>query len=254
MSVPMPPGTSPTAQKKPFYKQWWFITLVAVIVLVVIGQALGAGDEQSGDQSAAQSEPAAAATPSADAETVLVPDVVGMKGDAAKEAITAAGITSATLLQDETGEHSIWDAANWTVTSQEPEAGTSMAPADVVTLIVSHDTDEATPEATETPDLAKRTHDEYLNAWGVDDLSELAGDPAVTVAAPAITEWEDVSAGTIRVHVQESLSDDRAHELGRNILSLTGLQVADLDTVVVRGTDGVDVNVYSTEVPLLSQR
>ncbi len=251
MRFPAKPNQVPKpTQKRPFYTQWWFIVLVVLFFVVVIGSGIASERGQSGPQST----PTASPTTSAESSAVTIPDVVGMKGDAAKDVLTAAGITGLVTLEDETGEEGVWDASNWTVTSQDPAAGTQVSPADAVVLKVHHDSEDASSGTSITSDLAQRTHDEYLNAWGVDDLSELAGDPAVTVAAPAITEWEDVSAGTIRVYVQENLSDDRAHELGRNILSLTGLQVTDLDTVVVRGADGVDVNVYSTEVPLLSQR
>lgn len=144
MSVPNQPGPVPRpAPKKPFYKRWWFITLVVVILLVTIGQALGGGGAQSG----AQSEPAASVTQSTDAETVTVPDVVGMKGDAAKDAISAAGISGVPTLEDEAGEESVWDASNWTVTSQDPAAGTSIDPSTTITLKVHHDTPEPTSGA-----------------------------------------------------------------------------------------------------------
>lgn len=132
-------------------------------------------------------------------------------------------------------------------------------PAPVVTTeapVVEEEPEEPVEEEpVEEPvaDLADRTHTEYLNAWGVNDLIELAGAEGVTLPVWAIVEWEDMYAGTIRVYVQEDITRDVAEDIGHNILSLTGMQVEDLDVVVVRGIDGIDVNTYRRDVPLLNQ-
>lgn len=123
-------------KKKPFYRRWWFIALVIVVALVVIGLATGGGGDQPAAQSAAQSGKATTT------EAMLVPDVVGMKGDAAKAALVAAGITAPATMEDAAGEEGVWDASNWTVTAQDPAAGTSAKPSTAVTLKVHHDTPE----------------------------------------------------------------------------------------------------------------
>lgn len=69
------PTTPAPAAKKPFYKRWWFIAVVAVIALAALGKALGvkgttpeaAAQSASAPAAAAASEPAPAAAPTAEA-------------------------------------------------------------------------------------------------------------------------------------------------------------------------------------------
>ena len=146
----------------------------------------------------------------------------------------------------------IGNAINGGTPETQPEptvTAEASAPEETEAEPVAEEPTEEAPVA----DLAARTHAEYLNAWGVSDLIELAGAEGVTIAAYAIYEWEDIGAGTIRVYVQENLTKDEAVYLGENVLSLTGLNIEDLDTVVIRGADGIDVNTYRRNVPLLNQ-
>ena len=62
-----PAPTAPRPQlKKPFYKRWWFIAIVSIVVIAAIGQALEEG-KTSSSKSASQSQnaPEAKAAPQA---------------------------------------------------------------------------------------------------------------------------------------------------------------------------------------------
>ncbi|QAB18717.1 hypothetical protein Leucomu_13070 [Leucobacter muris] len=118
------------------------------------------------------------------------------------------------------------------------------APREMATPEPAPVTEAPVEDAAPASDLAARTHQEYLNAWGASDLIELAAADGVTKPIYAITEWEDMYDGTIRVYVQETIDKPTAQEMGQNILSLTAQNVPDLETVVIRGADGVDVNVF----------
>lgn len=109
-------------------------------------------------------------------------------------------------------------------------------------------------EETESKDLAKRVESQFLSAWGVSSLSELRHmeDMPAESLVPYITGFEDVSSGTVRVFVQTDLSKSEAEQLGRNVLTMTGMEIKELNTVVVRGTDGIDVNYFRSSVPGLS--
>ena len=167
-----------------------------------------------------------------------VADVAGQNAKDAADTLKAAGFAT----EYDAGKETVFKPSNWTVDSTTPVAGESAPKGSTIVLHVSKSGDAASPAA--QTDLAGRTEAAYLNAWGVSSLSELAGQPGVTVPAAAITQWEDVSSGTIRVYVQEKLAKSDAKTLGQNIWGLTHDVVTDLATVVVRGADGVDVNYF----------
>ena len=74
-----------------------------------------------------------------------------------------------------------------------------------------------------------------------------AGFPGgITASSPlfAITQYEDVSSGTVRVYVQENLDDAGRNEIAKQVINMSGIPAAELSTVVVRDASGVDSNHY----------
>ena len=80
---------------------------------------------------------------------ITMPDVVGMRGDAAAEALRSAGLTATPTLTDAEGKESVWMPSGWTVTTQDPAAGTVVAADESLSLTVGRDEAEvkATQEA-----------------------------------------------------------------------------------------------------------
>ena len=59
-----------------------------------------------------------------------------------------------------------------------------------------------------------------------------------------VTEYEDVSDGTVRVYVQETLTDTGRDEVARHVFNMSGMTSDELSTVVVRDASGKDSNHY----------
>ena len=78
---------------------------------------------------------------------VAVPDVVGMKGDAAAEALKTAGLTQSPNYTDVDGKESVWKPSNWSVTAQDPAAGAQVPADQTITLTVNHDSAKAAASA-----------------------------------------------------------------------------------------------------------
>lgn len=92
--------------------------------------------------------------------------------------------------------------------------------------------------------FAKKVEKTVLDAAAVDKFSELGSDSP----AFAVTKVEDISSGTIRVYVQDSLTDDQSADVARWFMNM-GCGSDDslkLDTVVVRDTSGVDRNNFTS--------
>ncbi|BDA65148.1 excalibur calcium-binding domain-containing protein [Actinomyces capricornis] len=110
------------------------LALASVVILSLILSGCGS-TEAAGRASQA---------PSASQEaTVTVPEVVGMKGDAAVEALEAAGLTRSPTFKDADGQESVWKKSNWSVVTQDPAAGTAVPADQEVTLMVNHDSADA---------------------------------------------------------------------------------------------------------------
>ena len=135
-------------QNKPFYKQWWFIVIAVIVGLILIGSLMNPKTKDSSKTA----EPSTASTTTESSTEITIPNVVGMRGDEARATLEALGRVDVSF-KDEAGKKIVLDVTNWTVTSQTPEAGTTLARDAKVTLFVHHDTDDAKPtDKSTTPD------------------------------------------------------------------------------------------------------
>ena len=140
MSVSQP-TTVPERGWRPFLRRWWWAIAIAVVVLGILGNPPGSG---------AKKPTTAAQTASTRPASVTMPDLSGMAGDKAAEALTAAGITSVPSFKDEAGKETVIMRSNWSVTGQSPSAGESVAANVAVTLTVHHDSADAAASAEAT--------------------------------------------------------------------------------------------------------
>ena len=125
-----------------FLRRWWWAIAIVVVVLGILGNPPGGGAKTTAT-TAAQ---AASTTPA----SLTMPDLAGMTGDKAAEALKAAGITSIPSFKDEAGEETVIKWSNWSVTGQTPSAGASIAANAAVTLTVHHDSADAAASAAAT--------------------------------------------------------------------------------------------------------
>lgn len=140
MSVSQP-AAAPERGWRPFLRRWWWAIAIAVVVLGILGNPPGSG---------AKKPTTAAQTASTTPASVTMPDLSGMAGDKAAEALTAAGITSIPSFKDEAGKEKVVKRSNWSVTGQSPSAGESVAANVAVTLTVHHDSADAAASAEAT--------------------------------------------------------------------------------------------------------
>lgn len=108
---------------------------------MVVAPALSACDEAPEKPSASASQSAAA-----DAQ-VTVPDVVSMKVDQARSALSGAGLTGTVNLKDVKGVAQAKKESEWSVVSQTPAAGEKVAAAQGISLVVRNDVAEAEASA-----------------------------------------------------------------------------------------------------------
>lgn len=108
---------------------------------MVVAPALSACDE-------APEKPSASASQSAVADAqVTVPDVVSMKVDQARSALSGAGLTGTVNLKDVKGVAQAKKESEWSVVSQTPAAGEKVAAAQGISLVVRNDVAEAEASA-----------------------------------------------------------------------------------------------------------
>ena len=127
----------------------WLVALVIVLVPAVSGC-----DDSAAHEAAPAS--AAATTPAA----VEVPDVVGMKGDDAADALKKAGLSKTPSYTDADGEESVWAPGNWSVTAQDPAAGERVPADQEITLTVNHDSADAAASASAAAEATEQAAQE----------------------------------------------------------------------------------------------
>lgn len=130
-----PQSVSPRRRSRLLSASSWFVALALVLTPAL------AGCDQASAKKTASSEATTAQT------TIEVPDVVGLKGDAAVDALEKAGLTEDPTFKDVDGKESVWKKSNWSVTAQDPTAGEQVAADREITLTVTHDSAHAEASA-----------------------------------------------------------------------------------------------------------
>jgi excalibur domain protein len=133
--VSAPQSVSPRRRSRLLSASSWFLALALVLT-----PALAGCDQASAKKTAS---PEATTTQT----TIEVPDVVGLKGDAAVDALEKAGLTEDPTFKDVDGKESVWKKSNWSVTAQDPAAGEQVAADREITLTVTHDSAHAEASA-----------------------------------------------------------------------------------------------------------
>jgi len=133
--VSTPQSVSPRRRSRLLSASSWFVALALVLTPAL------AGCDQASAKKTASSEATTAQT------TIEVPDVVGLKGDAAVDALEKAGLTEDPTFKDVDGKESVWKKSNWSVTAQDPAAGEQVAADREITLTVTHDSAHAEASA-----------------------------------------------------------------------------------------------------------
>lgn len=127
--------------------------------------------------------------------------------------------------------------------------GTNSTKNELEAAAENNTTASTTSESAES--YAEKAEKAYLEGWGFSTFSEMATDPDMPVGSNVryINGFEGISVGTVRVYVQKDITKDEAVTIGKNVFTTIGFDMEDLDFVVVRGTDGRDVNVSRNEIP-----
>jgi hypothetical protein len=133
--VSAPQSVSPRRRSRLLSASSWFVALALVLTPAL------AGCDQASAKKTVSSEATTAQT------TIEVPDVVGLKGDAAVDALEKAGLTEDPTFKDVDGKESVWKKSNWSVTAQDPAAGEQVAADREITLTVTHDSAHAEASA-----------------------------------------------------------------------------------------------------------
>lgn len=128
----------------------------------------------------------------------------------------------------------------------EDEGAPSAAPSETPAAAPS-----SLPTADAVSSLPQQVRARFLEAWGVDSEGDLLDYYLKDPVAPtyAIVGWDD-AGGWVRVHVQVEMTDAEVQQVGKQILGLTCDRFPSLRGIVVRGLDGIDVNVPRSAMPL----
>lgn len=205
----------------------------------------------------------------AEAETVLVtvPDVVGLAGDEAADMLEEAEI-KADLVAD---EGIVVMPSNWEVEGTDPAAGEETdADSEVTVHLIrpddealdlededSHDIDPETESAEsltepEDDDIAERLEAEALVQFDVDSFTELLTQEYYDLTLPpyyAMHTFESIGSSTVRVHVQEQMTEAEEEQMARWFFNMTCQEVPELETVVISDINGVDSNFHAARFP-----
>lgn len=159
------------------------------------------------DGAAAQgTTPTGAATTQA---LITVPDVVGMKGDVATEALEKAGLTQTPSYTDVDGKESVWKPSNWSVTAQDPVAGTQVPADQAITLTVNHDSAKAAASARASASAAAQAS---ASASAAAAAEEQARQEAARAAEEQAQQQAQQEAQTEQSQTEQSQTQEQSDE------------------------------------------
>ncbi|VXB23487.1 hypothetical protein [Citricoccus sp. K5] len=130
-----------------------------------------------------------------------------------------------------------------TIETESPRISTESAEA--TESPEASETSETTP--TETALGAQEVEAAILEGNGVDSFQSLEA----TSPGYLISEIEDVSAGAIRVHLQDMLTETEQADIATWVVNMSCTEVSGLDTVVTRDASGIDQNNYTRSLEVL---
>lgn len=122
------------------------------------------------------------------------------------------------------------------ITSESAEPTESEEPAE---------TPEPTP--TEAAPGAQEVETAILEGNGVDSFQGLGA----TSPGYLISEIEDVSTGTIRVYLQDALTEAEQEDAAKWVINMSCTEAPGIDTVVTRDVSGIDQNNYTRSLEVL---
>lgn len=200
-------------------------------------------------------------------EQVSVPDVVGLAGDEARDMLEDSGLEADLIAE----EGAVLMPSNWEVEGTDPTAGEDVETDFEVTVHLIRPEDETPdtddkdeddtdpePEPAESPtepeddDIAERLEAEALVQFMVDDFTELLSQEYYDLTLPpfyAMHSFESIGSSTVRVHVQEEMTEAEEEQMARWFFNMTCQEVPELETLVVRDVGGVDSNFYAHRFP-----
>lgn len=173
---PSPQSASPRPRRRALSAGGCLVALVLALTPALAG---------CGEATAQGTSPTEAATTQA---LIAVPDVVGMKGDAAAEALKTAGLTQAPSYTDVDGKESVWEPGNWSVTAQEPAAGAQVPATQAITLTVNHDSAKAAASARASASAAARASASASAAAAAEASASAAASAEAAASAAAAEE------------------------------------------------------------------
>ena len=169
-----PQSVSPRRRSRLLSASSWFVALALVLTPALAGKT-------------ASSEATTAQT------TIEVPDVVGLKGDAAVDALEKAGLTEDPTFKDVDGKESVWKKSNWSVTAQDPAAGEQVAADREITLTVTHDSAHAEASAKASASAAAAAEASASAAAAAAAAAEAAEKAAQEKAAQEAQQAEEAA-------------------------------------------------------------
>jgi hypothetical protein len=120
-------------------------------------------------------------------------------------------------------------------------------------VAVTEEREEKEPETAKQESLAEKVDQQYKANWGIESYTSflISEDYPQGSLVGYINKMEDHSNGTVLVKVQTDVTKEQAEGLAKNILGMVGLDIQELDSVVVAGVDGLEYFASRRDIPAL---